>query len=132
MWLGAGWLLSPLGGCGQYDRRMVVLPFAVSDECPVADDDGGSPVGVGVETAVPAPERRLALAVIRVPVSAARAGLGRALRRNGDIGNAEFGGFFPQEFADVADVGLGEAFVEFSLGGNVLAGRGDGASGRCL
>ena len=99
------------------------------DVGPVADDNGGSPVGVGVEAAFPAPEHRLALAVIRVPVSAARAGLGRALRRDGDGGNAEFGGFLPQEGAHVADGRLGETFVEFSLGGHVLAGCGNGAAG---
>ena len=63
------------------------------DVGPVANDDGGSPVGVGVETTIPASENRLALAVVRVPVSAARAGLGRAVRRDGDGGDAEFGGF---------------------------------------
>ena len=100
---------------------MTGLPFAVPDVGPVANDDGGSPVGVGVEIAVPAPEHRLALAVVGVPVSAARARLGRAVRRDGDGGYAEFGGFLPQEFSDMADGRLGEAFVEFSLGGNVLA-----------
>ena len=98
------------------------------DEGTVADDDGGSPVGVGIETAIPAPEHRLALAVVRAPVSAARAGLGRALRWNGDGGNAEFGGFLAEEVADVADGRLGEAFVEVSFGGNVLARRGGGAA----
>ena len=63
------------------------------DVGPVANGDGGSPVGVGVETALPALERRLALAVVRVPVSAARASLGRAVRWDGDGGYAEFGGF---------------------------------------
>ena len=111
----------PPGGCGQYVRRVAVLPFAVPDPGPVADDDGGSPVGVGVAAALPAPEHRLALAVVRVPASAARAGLGRALRWNGDGGNAEFVGFLPQGFADVADCGLGETCFQFALGGNVLA-----------
>ncbi len=87
------------------------------DEGLFADDDGGSPIGMGVEPAVPA------------PVSAARAGLGRAVRRNGDGGYAEFGGFLLQEFADVADGRLGEAPVEFALGGHVLAGRSEGATG---
>ena len=101
---------------------MAVPPFAVPDIGPVANDNGGSPVGVGVETAIPAPEHRLALAVARAPISAARAGLGRAVRRNGDGGYAEFGGFLSEEFADVVDGGLGEAFVEFSFGSNVLPG----------
>ena len=74
-----------------------MLPFAVPDVSPVANDDACSPIGVGVETAMPAPEHRLALAVVRVPVSAARAGLGRVVRRNRDVGYAEFGGFLPQE-----------------------------------
>ena len=108
-----------------------MLPFAVPGEGPVADDDGSSPVGVGVETAVPAPKHRLALAVIGVPVSAARAGLGRAVRRNGDGWYAELRGFLPQEFADVADGRLGEAFVEFSLGGDVFARRGNCAASGC-
>lgn len=99
------------------------------DVGPVADYDGGSPVGVGVETAVPAPEHRLALAVIGVPVSAARAGLGRALRRNGDGWYAEFGSFLAQEFADVADSGFGEALVQFSFGLDVFARRGGGTTG---
>ena len=95
---------------------------------PVANDNGGSPIGVGVETAVPAPEHRLALAVFGVPVSAARAGLGRAVRRNGDSWYAEFGGFLTEEFADVADGRLGKALIEFSLGGNVFARRSNGAT----
>ena len=78
-------------------------PFAVSDVGPVANDDGGGPVGVGVETAVPAPEYRLALAVVRVPVSTPRAGLGRALRRDGGGGNAEFRSLLTEEFSDMAD-----------------------------
>ena len=98
--------------------------------CPVANDNGGSPIGVGVEAAITAPELRLALVVVRVSVSAARAGLRRAVRRNGDGGYAEFGGFLSEEFADVADRGLGEALVELSFGGNALAGRGSGAAGR--
>ena len=109
---------------------MTGLPFAMSEVSPVANDNGGSPVGVGVETAIPAPEHRLALAVIRVPVSAARASLGRALRRDGDGWYAEFGGFLPQEFADVADGRLDEALVEFALGGDVLARCRRCASGR--
>ena len=76
-------------------------------------------------TGVPAPEHRLALAVIGVPISA---GLGRAVRRNGDSGYAEFGGFLPQEFTDVADGRLGETIVQFALGFDVLARRGGGSS----
>ena len=110
---------------------MTGLPFAVPDEGPIADDDGGSPVGVGVETTVPAPEYRLALAVTRVPVSAARAGLRRALRRNGDGGYAEFGGFLTEQLSHVADGRLGEAFVEFSLGLGILAWVFDGAACGC-
>ena len=52
-----------------------------------------------------------------VPVSAARAGLGRALRGNGDCWYAEFGGF-------------GEAFVQFAFGLDILARRSSGATGR--
>ncbi len=53
------------------------------------------------------------------------------MRRDGDGGDAEFGGFLPQECAEVADDRLGGALVEFALGGNVLAGRSEGAtSGR--
>ena len=63
---------------------MTGLPFAVPDVGPVADDDGSSSVGVGVETAVPAPEHCLAFAVALALVSTARVSLGRALRRNGD------------------------------------------------
>ena len=73
----------------------------------------------------------MALAVLGVPVSAARAGLGRALRRNGDGGYAEFGGFLAQQLANVAYGGFGEAFVQFSFGGNVLARCSSGASGGC-
>ena len=87
-----------------------------------------SEIVVGVETAVPAPEHRLALAVGRVSVSAARAGLGRALRRDGDGGYAEFGGFLLEEFADVPDGRLGEAFVEFALRLGVLVGFADRAA----
>ena len=86
---------------------------------------------MGVETAVPAPENRLALAVIVVPVSAARAGLGRALRRNGDGGYAEFGGLLAHELADVADGSFGEALVQFSFCFDVLARRGGGTAGGC-
>jgi hypothetical protein len=75
---------------------MTGLPFASPDECPLASDDGGSPVGV--ETAVPAAEHRLALSAARVPVSDARTGLGRgAVGGNG--GRAEFGGFTPSVLA---------------------------------
>ena len=101
------------------------------DKGPVADDDGRSPVGVGVKTAFPAPEHRLALAVARAPVSAARAGLGRALRRNGDGRDAEFGGFLAQQLADVADGRFGEAFVQFSFGLHVLARAFACATGGC-
>ena len=96
-----GWLVSERDGCCRHPVGVVSTSGLWPDchaQCrrfdkglgPVADGDGGSPFGVGVETAVPAPEHRLALAV-RVSVSAARAGLGRALRRDGDGGNAEFG-----------------------------------------
>ena len=104
-------------------------PFAVPDVGPVADDDGGGPVGMSVQAAVPAPEHPLALAVIRAPVSAAWAGLGRAVRRDGDGGYAELGGFLTQELSDVSDGRLGEAFVEFSLGLGILAWVFDGAAG---
>ena len=57
-----------------------MLPFAAPDVRLVADDGGGSPIGVGIETTVPAPEYRLALAFVRVPVSAVPTGLGRAVR----------------------------------------------------
>ena len=109
-----------------------MLPFAVPDVGPVAYDDGGSPIGVGVETAVPAPEHRLALAVARVPVSAARAGLRRALRRDGDSGYAEFGGFLAQQFANVADGSFGEALVQFSFCLDVFAGRGGCATAEAI
>ena len=56
----------------------------VPDVGPVANDDGGSPVGVGVETAVPTPEPRLALAVVGVAGLRRRERLRPALRRNGD------------------------------------------------
>ena len=104
-------------------------PFAVPDVGPVADDDGGSPVGMSVQAAFPAPEHRLALAVAGVPVSAARAGLGRAVRRDGDGGYSELGGFLTQELSDVSAGRLGEAFVEFSLGLGILAWVFDGAAG---
>ena len=107
-----------------------MLPFAMPDVSPVANDDGGSPVGVGVETAVPAPEYRLALAVLGVPVSATRAGLGRALRRDGDGGYSEFGGFLAQQLANMADGRFREAFVQFAFGLDVLAWCDGGASGR--
>ena len=96
---------------------------------PVANDNGGSPVGVGVQATVPAREHRLALAVIFVPVSAAWAGLRRALRWNGYGIDAEFGGFLSQEFASMSDGGLGETLVELAFGLHVLARHCGGASG---
>ena len=108
---------------------MTRLPFAVPDVGPVANDDGGSPAGVGFETAVPASENRLALTVVRVPVSAARAGLGRAVCRDGDGGGAEPGGFPTQKVSHISDGRLGEACVEFSLGLGILAWVFDGAAG---
>lgn len=81
----------------------------MADEGPVADDNGGSPVDVGVETSVPVPEHRLALAVVRMLVSAVRVGT---------CPTAEWGGWIcrvwrlpPQEFANVADGDLGETVV---------------------
>ena len=61
-------------------RRMTEPPSVVHVGA-VTHDDGGCPVGMGVEAAGTTPEHRLALArVIQVSVSAARAGLRRALR----------------------------------------------------
>ena len=53
------------------------------DVGPVADDDGGSGIGVDVATAFPTSEHRLALAVIEVPISATGTGLRRSVLWDG-------------------------------------------------
>lgn len=105
----APWLLSSPGGGAQYIRCEIRLPLPAPDVCAVADDHGGGPVARGVATPTPAAEHRLALsgAGLRSGV-----GLGGVVRGDGDGEYAEFGG-------------LGEALVEFSLGGGDFARRSD-------
>ena len=105
-------------------------PFAVPDVGPVADDDGGGPVGMSVQAAVPAPEHRLALAVIRAPVSAAWASAGDVPCGGTEtVGMPSLAASSRRSLSDVSDGRLGEAFVEFSLGLGILAWVFDGAAG---